>query len=126
MTVGPRLDCTETWRLNEVASLSERKVENGVDRTTEEDDGRVGEATGEEGGSGGSAAVDPGGRGRGVGSVSVGKGGGRVGRGVNKGSGGDEMVIRLGSVSYALDGHWAGWLLETGNPDSNTWKGAIC
>ena len=63
--LGPELDCTETWRLNQVASLSARKVENGVDRTGEEGDGRVGEATGEEGGQrGGSAAVDPGGVGR--------------------------------------------------------------
>ena len=48
MMLGPRLDCTETRRLNQVASLSERM--NGVDRTSEEDDGGVGEATGEEGG----------------------------------------------------------------------------
>ena len=61
--LGPELDCTETWRLNEVASLSARKVENGVDRTGEEGDGRVGEATGEEGGTiGRHAAVDPGSR----------------------------------------------------------------
>ena len=97
--LGSELDCTETWRLNQVASLSARKVENGVDRTGEEGDGRVGEATGEEGGErGGRAAVDPGGcLGRSRRCWSRGGqrvGGGRVRRGVGKEAQFSERMIR--------------------------------
>ena len=61
-----------------------------MDRTTEEDDGHVGEATGEEGGeSGRGAVVRVALGGAGVGGVGVGKGvgGGSMGRGVKRGLG---------------------------------------
>ena len=64
-----------------------------MDRASEEDDGRVGEATGEEGG-------ERRGLGRswvsGVGIVK-GVGGGRIGRGVGRGT-----IVNEGSGDYAL------------------------
>ena len=54
MMLGPELDCMETRCLNQVASA---QVENGVDCTSEETDGRVGEAAGKEGGESGRGAV---------------------------------------------------------------------
>ena len=77
MMLGPQLDCmcTETWSLDQVASLNERLSCEWCGSRDQEDDGRIGEATGEEGGeSGRGAVVRVALGGAGVGGVGVGKG----------------------------------------------------